>query len=201
MPDGALGLRSSGRGHRHWRYFDASLEDSWSTMAADPILAVKPLGFPWETADPFLLCVHHDDAYPQGNETMGPAGSLAGRALGQDFAGKDGWRTAGRGIVHAEMFPLGDRERPNPLELFQIWLNLPATAKMAEPHFRMLWSDDVPRQTFADAQGGETEVVAIAGRIGAISAPPPPPESWAAQPDHDLAILTLRMTPRARWTL
>jgi len=219
-------------------------------MAADPILAVKPLGFPWETADPFLLCVHHDDAYPQGNETMGPAGSLAGRALGQDFAGKDGWRmyhgetvpgfpshphrgfetvtivrrglidhsdslgatarfgagdvqwlTAGRGIVHAEMFPLVDRERPNPLELFQIWLNLPATAKMAEPHFRMLWSEDVPRQTFADAQGGETEVVAIAGRIGALSAPSPPPESWAAQPDHDLAILTLRMTPHARWTL
>ncbi len=31
-----------------------------------PIVEVKPLGFPWETADPFLFCVHHDDAYPRG---------------------------------------------------------------------------------------------------------------------------------------
>jgi len=54
------------------------------------ILETRPLGFPWETADPFLFCVHHVDAYPAGNERLGPAASLAGRAIGQDFAGKDG---------------------------------------------------------------------------------------------------------------
>lgn len=58
----------------------------------DPIVSMKPLGFPWQTPDPFLFCVHHDDRYPAGNEHLGPAASLAGRDMGQDFAGKDGWR-------------------------------------------------------------------------------------------------------------
>ncbi|MEO8798465.1 MAG: pirin family protein, partial [Polyangiaceae bacterium] len=55
------------------------------------ILERIELGFPWVTVDPFLFCVHHDDAYPAGNEKLGPAASLAGRNLGQDFAGKDGF--------------------------------------------------------------------------------------------------------------
>ena len=54
------------------------------------------------------------------------------------------WLTAGKGIVHSEMFPLLDEEGPNPLELFQIWLNLPAADKMADPYFTMLWHDDIP---------------------------------------------------------
>ena len=59
------------------------------------------------------------------------------------FGGGDvQWLTAGKGIVHAEMFPLLDPTAPNPLELFQIWLNLPARSKMAAPHFTMLWAED-----------------------------------------------------------
>ena len=55
------------------------------------------------------------------------------------------WLTAGKGVVHSEMFPLLDSEGPNDLELFQIWLNLPADDKMAEPYFTMLWHDDIPQ--------------------------------------------------------
>jgi len=53
----------------------------------DPIIATVALGFPWQTVDPFLFCVHHDDKYPAGNGKFGPNASLAGRDIGQDFAG------------------------------------------------------------------------------------------------------------------
>ena len=60
-------------------------------MSSHPVIRIRPLGFPWETADPFLFCVYHDDAYPRGNGRLGPDASLAGRAIGQDFSRKDGW--------------------------------------------------------------------------------------------------------------
>lgn len=219
-------------------------------MPDNAILDVQPLGFPWQTQDPFLFCVYHDDAYPRGNEVMGPAASLAGRELGQDFSGKDGWRmyhgtvvpgfpahphrgfetvtivrrglidhsdslgatarfgggdvqwlTAGQGIVHAEMFPLLDRDQANPLELFQIWLNLPASHKMVSPYFRMLWSHTIPKATFNDGSGGTTEVACIAGRLGEMHPPSPPPDSWASQADAEVAIWTIKMNKGARWVL
>ncbi len=211
---------------------------------------LRPLGFPWETADPFLFCVHHDDAYPAGNEQMGPAASLSGRDIGQDFAGKDGWRmyhgdkipgfpghphrgfetvtivrkglidhsdslgatarfgagdvqwlTAGNGIVHSEMFPLVNRETPNPLELFQIWLNLPAADKRVAPHFSMLWNDAVPTHVARDEAGRATSINVVAGDLGGTKAPKAPPKSWASRPDSDVAIWTIKMEPGARWTL
>ena len=59
---------------------------------SDPVLRVFPLSMPWPTIDPFLFCVHHLDHYPAGNAQLGPATSLAGRNIGNDFAGIDGWR-------------------------------------------------------------------------------------------------------------
>jgi redox-sensitive bicupin YhaK (pirin superfamily) len=219
-------------------------------MSDEIVRRIEPLGFPWKTADPFLFCVHHDDHYPAGNERLGPAASLAGRDLGQDFELRDGWRmyhglvvpgfpqhphrgfetvtiarsgfidhsdslgatarfgrgdaqwlTAGRGIVHAEMFPLLDPGAPNPVELFQIWLNLPHADKMADPHFAMLWHEEIPRLVETDASGLATEVTVVAGQLGDRRAPPPPPRSWAARPDTDVAIWTIKMAPGARWTL
>jgi quercetin 2,3-dioxygenase len=214
------------------------------------VLETVPLGFPWATSDPFLFCVHHDDAYPAGNEKMGPAASLAGRSLGQDFAGKDGWRmyhgtvvpgfpqhphrgfetvtisrrgyidhsdslgaaarfgpgdaqwlTAGGGIVHSEMFPLLERSKPNPVELFQIWLNLPREDKLVAPHFAMLWSRDIPRCEFTDDAGRGTEVTVFAGQLAGKRPPAPPPRSWASRPDADVAIWSIRMQPGAVFTL
>ena len=46
------------------------------------VLETIPLGFQWATIDPFLFCVHHDDAYPRANGSFGPDASLAGRDIG-----------------------------------------------------------------------------------------------------------------------
>ena len=219
-------------------------------MSRDPVLSVTPLGFPWATVDPFLFCVYHEDAYPAGDDKMGPVASLAGRNLGNDFAGKDGWRmyhgdvvpgfpqhphrgfetvtivrrglidhadslgagarfgagdvqwlTAGKGIVHSEMFPLLDRTQPNPLELFQLWLNLPRASKLAEPHFTMLWRDAIPVYTTQDAAGRAVTVTVIAGRLGELEPLPPPPQSWAAGAQSELAIWTIKLAPGAKWSL
>lgn len=215
------------------------------------VLSIAPLGFPWQTIDPFLFCVHHNDAYPKGNASLGPDPALlAGRNLGQDFAGKDGWSmyhgqtvpgfpshphrgfetvtivrhgridhsdslgatarfgsgdvqwlTAGKGIVHCEMFPLLHTDAPNHAELFQIWLNLPAKNKMAEPHFTMFWHEDIPRIQAQDTANRLTEVTVIAGDLPGARCLPPPPDSWASEFDAEVGIYTIKMAPGAQWTL
>ena len=107
------------------------------------------------------------------------------------------WLTAGRGIVHAEMFPLLERDRPNPLELFQIWLNLPAEDKFVDPYFTMFWDGDMP--VVQPAPG--VDVTVIAGALGEMSGPKPPPDSYAARGDADVAIWHVRLDAGATWTL
>ena len=111
------------------------------------------------------------------------------------------WLTAGKGILHAEMFPLLDRAAPNPVELFQIWLNLPSADKMVDPHFTMLWNHMIPRQVARDDAGKSTTVTIVAGSHDGAAVPAPPPHSWAARPSSEVAIWTLKMEPGARFTL
>jgi quercetin 2,3-dioxygenase len=219
-------------------------------MSSNPILSIQKLGFQWDTIDPFLFCVHHADAYPRGNDEMGPAASLEGRNLGQDFEIRDGWRmyhgervpgfpahphrgfetvtavlrgfvdhsdshgaagrygmgdvqwmTAGKGLQHCEMFPLINRNKENPLELFQIWLNLPAAKKFVEPHFRMLWAENILTDEHRDASGKKTSCTLITGRIGSSVAPDPAPDSWAADAQNDVLIAIIAMEEGAKWTL
>ena len=54
----------------------------------------------WPVANPFLFCAHHLDRYPPGNISMGPAASLYGRNIGNDFTLKDGWR-----MYHGDTIP------------------------------------------------------------------------------------------------
>jgi redox-sensitive bicupin YhaK (pirin superfamily) len=221
-----------------------------STAQAPLVMQTEPLGTQWKVLDPFLFCAHHDDPYPAGNSRLGPAASLSGRNLGQDFDSANGWRmyhgqvvpgfpshphrgfetvtivrrglvdhsdslgaaaryghgdvqwlTAGKGIVHAEMFPLLDASGPNPLELFQIWLNLPAVDKFADPHFSMFWKKSIPQRSVKDAAGKATEVTVIAGQFADAKPNAPPPQSWASRAEAHVAIWTLRLEPGAKFTL
>ncbi|WP_373018379.1 pirin family protein [Muriicola sp.] len=209
------------------------------------IKKIFPLGFPWETQDPFLFCVYHLDHYPKGNDEMGPAASLEGRNLGNDFApnalgwrmyhghtvpgfpyhphrgfetitivnkgfcdhsdslgaaGRFGqgdvqWMTAGRGVQHSEMFPLLRQDKDNPLELFQIWLNLPREKKMVDPHFKMLWHEEIP-----EIHENGTRLKIIAGRYARTEAPAPAPDSWAASEENHVAVWNLHLDPGASFT-
>ncbi len=107
------------------------------------------------------------------------------------------WLTAGRGISHAEMFPLVKEDANNPLELFQIWLNLPAARKMADPRFAMFWSDDVPK--FEAAEGVRLNIAA--GEFAGRGAPTPPEDSWARDPQNEVGIVSIALAPRAEYRL
>ena len=111
------------------------------------------------------------------------------------------WLTAGRGVVHSEMFPLLDEHASNPLELFQIWLNLPSVDKMTDPYFTMIWDADIPRVTTVDDSGRTTEIAVVAGALANATVPAPPPNSWAARAEADVAIWLIRMDAKARCEL
>ncbi len=122
-------------------------------------------------------------------------------AAGRYGNGDVQWMTAGAGLQHAEMFPLLKKEEENPLELFQIWLNLPKDKKFADPFYTMLWAEDIPIVTEKDNNGKQTEVTLIAGKFNEIAAPPPAPDSWAANPENEVGIWLIKMEPNAKWTV
>jgi len=122
-------------------------------------------------------------------------------AAGRYGNGDVQWMTAGRGIQHCEMFPLLNEDRENHLELFQIWLNLPAKDKFVEPSYKMLWKDDIPIVSLADQTGKSTEITIIAGSIGDTGAPAPTPDSWAAKTENEVAIWLINMEAGAEWKI
>jgi len=220
--------------------------DHDQSSQSDAVLGVMELGFQWQGLDPFIMTMHHMDHYPAGDDRQGPVQSLAGRQIGSDFSGSDGWSmyhgehvpgfpqhphrgfetvsvvrqgyidhsdslgatarygggdvqwlTTGSGIQHSEMFPLINADEGNPLELFQIWLNLPPESKMVPAHFSMLWSEDIP--TVEPVDGVSIDV--IAGTLDGQVPPSAPPDSWASHDLGEMAIWLIRLEAGAFWTI
>ena len=104
----------------------------------------------------------------------------AGRYGGGDLQ----WMTAGAGVVHGEMFPLVEDEKPNKNRFFQIWLNLPKKDKFADPSFAMHWAEDVVRVTKPNG----AKLTLFAGAYEDLQALPPCPQSWASDPHNDVGV-------------
>jgi hypothetical protein len=111
------------------------------------------------------------------------------------------WMTAGSGLQHCEMFPLINQDKENPAELFQVWLNLPKAKKFADPHFKMLWSEDIPVVRLTDKNGKTATIKVIAGKFGDTRALAPAPDSWAAQENNEVGIWTITMDPGVEFAI
>lgn len=73
---------------------------------------------------------------------------IEGNMLHEDHMGNQGllqsgdvqWMTAARGIIHSEM----PQQIEGRMRGFQLWINLPASEKMNDPHYADIKSNDIP---------------------------------------------------------
>jgi redox-sensitive bicupin YhaK (pirin superfamily) len=117
-----------------------------------------------DQVDPFLFLNHHGpQTYPPGNRGL-PFGPhphrgfetvtfiVEGELAHQDSGGHQSviraggvqWMTAGKGLVHAEISPEAFKRSGGPLEILQLWVNLPARLKFTEPRYVGLQREDIP---------------------------------------------------------
>jgi quercetin 2,3-dioxygenase len=138
--------------------------------------------------DPFLFLNHHGpQVYPPNNKGLpfGPhphrgfetvtfivEGSLVHRdTVGHQSridAGGVQWMTAGRGLEHAELSPDDFLRNGGPLEILQLWINLPARLKMTEPRYVGLQKGAIPSYA---TDSGRAAVNLIAGEWGGFRGP------------------------------
>ncbi|MDX5417692.1 MAG: pirin family protein [Hymenobacteraceae bacterium] len=141
-----------------------------------------------EYIDPFLFLNHHGpQVYKPGNRGL-PFGPhphrgfetltfiLEGDIMHQDTGGgKDvieaggvQWMTAGSGLIHAEVSSDKFKLEGGPLEILQLWFNLPARYKMTAPKYIGLQKDKIP---VVELDNGLVKVNVISGSWGEVQAP------------------------------
>lgn len=133
----------------------------------DPFLMLDAFG----SDDPDDYIAGFPDHPHRGFETI--TYMLSGRMRHRDSAGHEGllenggvqWMTAGRGVIHSEI----PEQEDGVMEGFQLWLNLPAQRKMAEPWYRDIASAQIPEYITSD--GVTVRVIAGTsnGVVGAVS--------------------------------
>ncbi|PJJ48071.1 pirin family protein [Hymenobacter chitinivorans] len=133
-----------------------------------------------DQVDPFLFLNHHGpQVYKPRNNGL-PFGPhphrgmetvtfiLDGDIMHQDSGGHESvitaggvqWMTAGRGLIHAEVSSQEFKQTGGPLEILQLWVNLPARLKMTEPRYIGLQKEDIPSLTLDE---GKVTVNLISG--------------------------------------
>lgn len=140
--------------------------------------------------DPFLFLNHHGpQIYPPHNRGLpfGPhphrgfetvtfilEGELAHRDSGGHEsvirAGGVQWMTAGRGLVHAELSPDAFKQHGGPLEILQLWVNLPSRLKMVAPRYIGLQRSDIP---VVELDQGNVTAQVVSGTLAGQTGPIP----------------------------
>ncbi|WP_421730342.1 pirin family protein [Brevundimonas sp.] len=141
-----------------------------------------------EQIDPFLFLNHHGpQTYAPGNRGL-PFGPhphrgfetvtfiLDGELAHNDSSGGESiiraggvqWMTAGSGLIHAELSPADFKRDGGPMEILQLWVNLPSRLKMTPPAYVGLQAGDIPSFT---ADEGRVTVEPVSGRWGETQAP------------------------------
>lgn len=151
----------------------------------------RPLPGPGlDQVDPFLFLNHHGpQVYPAHNNGL-PFGPhphrgfetvsfiLEGEMAHLDSGGHESvigpggvqWMTAGSGLVHAEISPEGFKRAGGPLEILQLWVNLPPALKMTAPRYIGLQASDIPVH---EADDGRARVHLISGQWRGETGPIP----------------------------
>lgn len=138
------------------------------------LLTRRPLPGPKvDQIDPFLFLNHHGrQIYAPYNHGLpfGPhphrgfetvtfilEGTLAHHDTGGHAsvidAGGVQWMTAGSGLVHAEVSPASFKRNGGPLEILQLWVNLPSRLKMTKPRYIGVQDAEIPVVAIADGRG------------------------------------------------
>jgi len=162
-----------------------------------------------EYIDPFLFLNHHGPQVYRANNRGLPFGPhphrgfetvtfiLEGDILHKDSSGHESvikaggiqWMTAGSGLIHAEVSSGEFKKTGGPLEILQLWVNLPAKYKMTAPRYLGLQENEIPTVALA---GGVT-AHAVSGTWGAATG--------AVQPLADVAVAWLDLMEGATVTL
>jgi quercetin 2,3-dioxygenase len=171
----------------------------------------RALPTPWiGMQDPFLFLNHHGpQIYAPDNRGL-PFGPhphrgfetvtfiLAGDIAHRDSAGHESvidaggiqWMTAGRGLVHSEQSSDRFMREGGPLEVLQLWVNLPASLKMTEPRYIGLQREQIPSVQTPD---GAVRVQLIAGRWNG--------NTGAVQPLTDISVMLLEFAAHGTLSL
>jgi hypothetical protein len=128
----------------------------------DPFLMLDAFG----SDDPDDYIAGFPDHPHRGFETV--TYMLSGLMRHRDSAGHEGllgsggvqWMIAGRGVIHSEI----PEQKDGVMEGFQLWLNLPAQNKMAEPWYRDFPSEVIPEYVTAE----NVTVRVISGRSNGV---------------------------------
>ncbi|WP_321289968.1 pirin family protein [uncultured Sunxiuqinia sp.] len=158
--------------------------DPIQDLTTDRVIPTRSIRY----LDPFLFLNHHGpQEYPENNSGL-PFGPHPHRGMetvtfivdgdiahfdssGQKSVIKSGgvqWMTAGRGLIHSEVSSEQFKQKGGPLEILQLWVNLPAKDKMCDPFYKGVQKEQIPK---IDLNDGQVTLNLVSGDWGGVKGP------------------------------